>query len=326
MSQPGPALHRLRRAVERDLRDVPGLVLVACSGGPDSLALAAAVALTGRRAGAVVVDHGLQEGSGDVARRAGEQCRTMGLDPVSVRRVDVIGGGGPEAAARSARLAALAQEAEATGASAVLLAHTRDDQAETVLLGLARGSGTRSLAGMPAVRGLWRRPLLGIARSDVHAALAETGLTAWHDPHNLDPAFLRSRVRHEALAVLTEVLGPGVVAALARTAQLARQDADALDEEAFHVGVGLAERGWPVAEMGELSPAVRSRVLRDAALSAGAPAGALTAEHVTEVDRLVTDWHGQGPLTLPGRVNVMRRCGTLYFTRDGTGIGAADGA
>ena len=240
MVGPDPRVAAVRRAVTAAVADLPAdaLVLVACSGGPDSLALAAcaafAVPRTGRRAGAVVVDHGLVAGSAQVAAWAADRCRALGLDPVLVVRVDVDGPGGPEAAARAARYAALERAARETGAAAVLLGHTLDDQAETVLLGLARGSGARSLAGMPAVRGHLRRPLLDVRRADTLAVCAVLGLDPWHDPTNAggpdDP--VRSRVRAHVLPVLERELGPGVATALARTATQLREDAVALEAAA----------------------------------------------------------------------------------------------
>jgi tRNA(Ile)-lysidine synthase len=239
------------RAAVSDLP--PGsLVLVACSGGADSLALAATTAFVasrdGLRAGAVVVDHGLQDGSAEVAAVAVEQCRALGLDPVEVRRVRVSGRGGLEAAARHARYTVLDDVAHRAGAAAVLLGHTVDDQAESVLLGLARGSGARSLAGMAAARGMYRRPFLGLRRSDTEAVCVANGLAWWTDPTNgtLDapagpgarhgaPLPLRSQVRSRVLPVLEDVLGPGVAVTLARTADLLREDADLLDELAARV-------------------------------------------------------------------------------------------
>ncbi|MBM7479946.1 tRNA lysidine(34) synthetase TilS [Oerskovia jenensis] len=258
MVGPHPAEAAARRAVRGTVRDLaPGaLVLVACSGGADSLALAAATAFVasrdGLRAGAVVVDHGLQAGSAEVAAVAAAQCRALGLAPVEVRRADVAGRGGLEAAARHARYTVLDDVARVAGASAVLLGHTLDDQAESVLLGLARGSGARSLAGMAAVRGAYRRPFLSLRRTDTEDVCTANGLTWWTDPTNGGPAVvtspdrsadpsgpamrhgaplpLRSQVRARVLPVLEDVLGPGVAVALARTAGLLREDADLLDE------------------------------------------------------------------------------------------------
>jgi tRNA(Ile)-lysidine synthase len=236
-----PAVARTREAVRATLAELPQgtTVLVACSGGTDSLALAAATAFEapklGLRAGAVVVDHGLQPDSAHVAETAAEQCRTLGLDPVQVRVVEVGTDGGPEGAARTARYDALRDAADELSADVVLLAHTRDDQAETVLLGLGRGSGARSLAGMAPAVGRLRRPFLEVPRATTAAACIASGLRPWHDPHNDDPQYTRVRVRHEVLPVLEEALGPGVVEALARTAGLLRADADALDQLAADV-------------------------------------------------------------------------------------------
>ncbi|MFE4518889.1 tRNA lysidine(34) synthetase TilS [Kitasatospora sp. NPDC056783] len=299
------------------------LVLVAVSGGADSMALAIAAAFEapkiGLRVGAVTVDHGLQAGSAERAAQVADRLRSLGLDPAEAVPVEVGRTGGPEAAARDARYAALDEAAERHGAVAVLLGHTRDDQAETVLLGLARGSGARSLAGMPAQKGRYRRPLLELDRAATRQACTAQSIPVWDDPHNCDPAYTRSRVRHEVLPVLEKHLGGGVVEALARTARLFRDDADALDQWA-----ALAERdlragdgALDAAKLAELPPAVRRRVLRRAALRAGCPAGDLFARHLETIDLLVTGWRGQGPLHLPGGVEATRRCGTLVFRRQG---------
>ncbi len=319
---PQPEVAAVRRAVRAALTDlVPGeLVVVACSGGADSVALAAALAFeaprAGLRAGGLTVDHRLQPGSADRAAKVAADLTGLGLDPVEVLTVDgAAANGGPEAAARAARYAALDGAADRLSATAVLLGHTRDDQAETVLLGLARGSGARSLAGMAAVRGRYRRPLLDVPRDVVRAAAA--GHATWEDPHNTDPAFARSRVRHEALPALERTLGPGVAAALARSAAQLRADADALDAWAAraHDDASRDGGGLDTDVLAGLPAAVRTRVLRRAALAAGAPASQLTAGHVDELDRLVTDWHGQGPLHLPGGVAASRACGTLAISR-----------
>ncbi|MGZ4591736.1 MAG: tRNA lysidine(34) synthetase TilS [Actinomycetes bacterium] len=318
---PAPEVAAVRRAVRAALSGLePGdLVLAACSGGADSLALAAATAFeaprAGLRAGAVTVDHQLQPGSAALAVEVADRLQSLALDPVEVLTVDVAGGGGPEAAARDARYAALAAAADRLQAATVLLGHTRDDQAETVLLGLARGSGARSLAGMASRAGIYRRPLLDLGRDEVRRAAA--GLAPWDDPHNADPAFARSRVRHEALPALESALGPGVAAALARSAALLRADADALDAwaaTAYDAAGGASADGLAVDLLAGLPGAVRSRVLRRAALDAGAPGSDLSARHVAELDRLVTAWRGQGALDLPGHVKALRRCGRLLLT------------
>lgn len=309
-----PAVAAVRNAVGGALAGLPSgsLVLAAVSGGPDSMALAAGLAAeaprSGLRAGAVTVDHGLQDGSGERAGVVASACKELGLDPVEIATVTVDGAGGPEAAARSARYEALNDAADRLGAVAIVVGHTLDDQAETVLLGLARGSGARSLSGMPARRGRVIRPLLGVRRVTTVQACEALGLATWADPHNDDQAFARSRVRRSLMPELERALGPGVAEALARTAAMLRADADALDSWAARVADPA-----DVAELRSLPAAVRTRALRAAAIDAGAPAGALTAAHVEAIDALVTDWHGQGAVSLPGGLEASRACDRLSF-------------
>lgn len=300
----------------------PPLVLVACSGGADSMALASALAFEaprlGVRAGGVTVDHALQSGSDQRAAEVVLRLRELGLDPVESVAVTVGRDGGPEAAARDARYAALDAAAERHGAAAVLLGHTRDDQAETVLLGLARGSGTRSLSGMAAVSGAggrYRRPFLHIDRQTARKACMVQSLPVWDDPHNTDPAYTRSRLRHEGLPALEKALGKGVVEALARTAQLSRDDADALDAWARQAEASVRDASGLLecAKLYALPIAIRRRILRRAAIEAGAPAGSLFARHIEEVDRLITGWRGQGAINLPGKVVALRQGGRLVI-------------
>ncbi|MFE2374809.1 tRNA lysidine(34) synthetase TilS [Streptomyces sp. NPDC059398] len=298
------------------------LVLVACSGGADSMALASALAFEARklpvRAGGVTIDHGLQDGSASRAAEVVARLESLGLDPVDSVAVTVGRTGGPEAAARDARYAALDAVAERRGAAAVLLGHTRDDQAETVLLGLARGSGIRSLSGMAAVSGAadrYRRPFLQLDRQTARKACLVQHLPVWDDPHNTDPSYTRSRLRHEGLPALEKSLGKGVVEALARTARLSRDDADALDTWAANAEEAARDESGQLecAKLYALPPAVRSRVLRRSAIAAGAPAGSLFARHIEELDRLITGWRGQGVINLPGRVEAQRQGGRLVI-------------
>jgi tRNA(Ile)-lysidine synthase len=297
---------------------VGSVVLVACSGGADSLALAAATAFVAPRlgltAGLVTVDHGLQDGSAGRARQVASWARTTGFEHVEVATVEVAGlPGGPEAAARTARYAALSAAADRFGARTVLLGHTRDDQAETVLLALARGAGPRGLAGMPYRRGVFVRPLLDVTRADTRKACAALGLATWADPHNTDPAYARSRVRADALPALIAALGPAVVDNLARTATQLAADNSALDALAVHAlaAARAAGGGLATAVLADLPGAVRTRVLHAWARELGAPGGALSHRHIAALDALVQDWHGQGPTTLPGGIVVGRRAGHL---------------
>jgi tRNA(Ile)-lysidine synthase len=325
-----PAIADVRRAVRAVLDRERGLVLVGLSGGADSLALAAATAFeaprAGLRAGAVIVDHGLQTGSTDVAAQAASQARELGLAPVLVRRVAVgasadagatgSNAGGPEAAARTARYAAFDAALAETGAGAILLAHTLDDQAETVLLGLARGSGPTSLQGMAERNGPYLRPLLGIRRAHTVQFCADSELVPWHDPHNLDPRYARVRVRQSVLPTLERELGPGIAEALARTAEQLREDSQALDElvlEFIEEICEPAEGGIAVsvAALEANPPALRARVIRFVVESEFGVS--LQRVHTLAALRLVTDWHGQKALDLPG-VRVERQAGMLVFT------------
>ena len=324
MTEASESTVAVRRAVRTALSDLdPGdVVLVACSGGPDSCALAAATAFVAAalqvQAGAIVVDHGLQPGSERVAAWASDLCTRLGLSPAVVVPVQVGVSGGPEAAARDARYLALEAEARRLGASAVLLGHTREDQAETVLMRLARGSGARSISAMAPRTGLWRRPFLDLPREVVHAC-AEEELTAlgerpWIDPHNADARYARVRVR-SALSGLAEALGDGVVLGLSRTARLARDDADALDGFAASAFAELVEaapgvRTCDAAALHSLPRALRTRIIRRMCLEAGSDAGALGFDHVVVVERLISEWHGQGPSQLPG-VTASRAYGRL---------------
>lgn len=333
----GPACAEIRRAVRAALaalpapqRDAP--LLVACSGGADSLALAAAaLAAAAPTVHAAVVDHGLQEGSARQARETVAVLAGLGI-PASVHRVDVAGAGGPEAAARRARYDAL-RAARPHPDSPVLLGHTLDDQAETVLLGLGRGSGARSLAGMRVWDDPWLRPLLGVRRAVTRAACAELGLPVWDDPHNVDPRFARVRLRREVLPLLEEVLAGGVAPALARTAAQLREDVDALDAVAadllLAVRVAPADRTDPTARpeypgdrrtettaselridpLADTPPALRRRVLR--LWLAGEGVSRLTDSHLRAADVLAAQGPDRTGGTLPGGLELVRLRGRL---------------
>lgn len=319
-----PQVADARRAVRAHIDDLVAadatLILVALSGGADSLALAAATAFeadrTGLRAGAVIIDHGLQLNSAEVAERAASQAHALGLDPVIVRRVQVSGAGGPEATARQARYHAFDEVAVEHSADAIFLGHTLDDQAETVLLGLARGSGGTSLSGMAEVNGLYRRPLLGIHRATTWQVCEDSGLEPWHDPHNHDQQYARVRVRRTVLPTLEAQLGPGITEALARSAEQSREDSEALDAfttDLLDEAIEPAESGvaLSVAVLDGQPAAIRNRLIRlvvktEFELS-------LTREHTLAVARLVTDWHGQAALHLPS-LRVHRDGQRIVFT------------
>jgi tRNA(Ile)-lysidine synthase len=330
MTGPDPAVASARLAVRRVATDLPALpVLVACSGGADSLALLAATVFESRgrpwTVVGVTVDHALQEGSAERAEDVRRQMAELGADETMTIRVTVEAPGmGPEAAARQARYAALSQAAEQLGAELVLLGHTLDDQAETVLLGLTRGSGGRSIAGMRRtyVEGGIRfaRPLLDLTRSDTEQACRAQGIDWWNDPHNADPRFTRSRLRQRVLPVLTDELGPGVAGALARTADLLQQDLAALEELADDaLRACRTADGLDVVRLEVQPPAIATRVLRRAAVAAGAPPAELSKQHV---DALVALIYGarDRQLQLPGHVTAFLDGRTMRFRPTTSGV------
>ncbi len=318
-----PSVAQVRSAVANflDAHPVPAdaLLLVAVSGGADSLALAAATrfvaAARGLRAAAVVVDHGLQSGSAEVAERAATQCRALGLSPVEVVSVVVGSEGGPEAAARDARYGALREAAARFGAALILTGHTRNDQAETVLLGLARGSGPGSLRGMAPLDDGIGRPLLDVTRETTRAAALAEGLEPWDDPHNDDERFSRVRVRHAVLPVLETELGRGIVDALARTADLVRDDDEALDLLAAgmaHQVLAIEPVSFAAADVASRPRALRTRIIRIAADRAWGTT--LSLSQTRAIDALLVDWHGQGAVDVTGG-SVVRHDGRVQFDR-----------
>lgn len=307
MSGPHPAVAQTRSAVRRWLAEYApdSPVVVACSGGADSLALTAAAVHEAAEVHAVVVDHQLQPSSAQAASTAAKQAQALGCKRTQVVTVDVVGAGGMEAAARRARYSAL----RSLGMP-VLLGHTLDDQAETVLLGLGRGSGPRSIAGMQPWDVPWGRPLLTVRRSVTHEACAALGVTPHHDRHNDDPAFTRVRLRHEVLPLLEEVLAGGVAPALARTATQLREDGEALDAWAAELGQrSLRGAELDAAALEGAPTAVRRRVLRRWLLAHGATA--LTERQLRWADELIGAWRGQGGVAVGGRLVVLRRHGRL---------------
>jgi tRNA(Ile)-lysidine synthase len=297
----------------------PERVLVACSGGPDSLALAAVAAYFARRGhvdghpvsvSAVVVDHQLQHGSAQIAKATAATLGQLGIAPVLIRTVDVASTGmGPEAAAREARHAALEAAADELDAGVILLGHTLDDQAEQVLLGLARGSGTRSLAGMRPARGRLLRPFLGLRRADTLEICAIEGLEPWHDPSNADPAFARARTRVEVLPMLEEKLGPGVAESLARTAAILQLDADYLEDVAEDAFGRLRQQSGdeislPETSLRGLAPALRFRVIAKAAAAVGGQQPSY--QRLLAAEALLRRQGSAGPVQLPGGVSVYR--------------------
>ena len=321
MVEPG-AMALVRLAVRTDLAQLlPGdKILVACSGGADSVALTLALLkeapLLAILVYAITIDHGLQTGSASRAEETAQWLRDIGCDRVSAVKVEVGSLGGIEAAARDARYAALEIEASKTESVAIYLGHSMDDQAESVLLGLGRGSGPRSMAGMERVSGSYRRPLLGLRRRQLRAACIEANAPIWDDPHNDDERYTRVGLR-KLMPTLDATLGGGVVEALARTADLLREDLSALDSLTAQIveAAGFADSvEVEVNDLIHLPTAVRTRVLRAMAFRAGVPTGSLSFNQLTRMDALITSWRGQGGVALPGELTFTRKSGRLSFS------------
>ncbi len=312
----GPATLAAVQAVDAALNQQDVQIVTACSGGADSLALAFAARYVASRRdlkyAAVIIDHGLQQGSAEIAARVRDQLDRLGYHDVTITavQVDRSAAAGLEAAAREARYRALDTEARARSAT-LMLGHTLDDQAETVLLGLARGSGSRSLAGMASRVGHFVRPFLGIRRATTEQVCAELGLNPWQDPHNADRRFTRVRVRETVLPTLETELGPGVAEALVRTAELVRDDNELLDRLATEASRIEGMGGTDTLDCAALQaqpPALRRRIIRLWLLTHGL--GDLSLRHISAVESLVIDWHGQKAIQIPG-ATVTRTAGRL---------------
>ena len=267
--------------VERTLRRHAMLaggesVLVAVSGGADSVALLHLLGLLAPawrlRLHVLHVDHGLRADSACDAGFVRMLGARLGV-PVEVARVEV-GQGSVEAAARAARYAALEAEADRVGATRITTGHTADDQAETVLMRALAGAGLRGLAAIPPVRGRVIRPLLDVRRQALRDLLVAAGLPWLEDPTNQDRRFARNRIRHEVLPVLAEAVDADVVPLLGRTARLAREAVDALEQTASATlaRLAMAESDaltLPRAALAALPPPVAAEMLRQAAARLG---------------------------------------------------------
>ena len=311
-----PSLWEIRKAVKPWIADSSQTILFGCSGGADSMALALALFLEANQTKVipVVVDHGLQDGSAQITSQTISKLKEIGYTQVETAVAQVKITDGLEASARRARYQIFNQFIDTYRPKYFLLAHTLNDQAETVLLGLARGSGARSLSGMAVENNIYVRPLLKISRQTTVAACHEGGIEIWSDPHNDDLRFARVRARKNVLPNLEENLGPGITEALVRSADLLRDDADALDSFAHEYFTQTDPLNLSVNELERLPRAIRTRVLRLAIYQAGAPAGSLSAEHINGAEALISDWHGQKELSLPGDVKLLRNSGRITLS------------
>lgn len=287
-------------------------VLVGFSGGADSLALLAAVAFEAKKFSiepiAVIIDHGLQESSQSVALNAKLTAESLGVKAI-IRKVSVGTEGGLENAAREARYQAFSEVKEELNASYLLLGHNLNDQAESVLLGLMRGSGPRSIAGMQEVTDWILRPFLTISGEQLRQACEDQGLEFWDDPHNDDPRFARVEIR-KILNELEASGSAGVIESLARTAEQ-MQEAEAIIQPLIEGLVSEIEdkSSVEIEFLEKLDTAYRRRVIHRLAVLNSAE---LARVHVLEIEKLVTNWHGQKPLNLPG-ITVSRVGTHLHF-------------
>ena len=316
-----PALLELRKAVRFwfEKLEPNSKVCIGVSGGADSLALAAAAKLEANNFPidlvAVIVDHGLQENSAEISQFAKQQLTKLGFEDIFIGKANVQITDGLEASARRARYKVFQQAIETYNPNIFLLGHTKNDQAEGVLLGLARGSGTKSLSGMQEVSGNFVRPLLGIDRVTTEIACREANIEFWVDPHNSNQEFTRVRVRENILPLLENEIGPGIIDALARSAKILREDATALDEWAESIFRQVEPMDIEISILVGLPVAIRSRVLRMAIYAAGAPVGSISAAHLEPIEAFVSDWRGQGHTSLPGGVKVCRISGRLSLSK-----------
>ena len=316
-----PAQGLIRLAVRTSLTSntKPGQkLLIAVSGGADSLALAAACEFEAKKLGlkiaAAVIDHSLQNNSDKVAAQTAKTLATLGFEEVVVMKIAVGKAGGPEAAARTARYTALETIRQKTKSHFVVLGHTSSDQAETVLLGLVRGSGSKSLSGMSEKTGLLLRPLLGIERATTEAFCKDSGIKYWSDPQNKDEKFLRVMIRKHVLPFLEKQLGGSVAASLVRTSDQLREDNTYLESQADksfkkYAKVSGSGISFDAKAIEKLPAAILNRVIKKALDGFGSES---SRTHVLAVSDLVLSWHGQKPLALPG-VRVVRKGNTISF-------------
>ncbi len=315
-------ISKARLAVRESLAPLsPGdAVIVAVSGGADSLLLAYCLNVEGAalalRIRAVIVDHQLQDGSAKIAIEAKTALQKMDIKEVEIIRVDVVKSDGIEADARNARYNALNSVADKSSATAIFLGHNKDDLAESVLLGLTQGAGTKSLAGMSTHDGRYIRPFLALSREEIISACDEVGIVYWSDPHNDDLRFTRVKIRKQIIPLMERELGPGITDALARSARIFREDSDALDTLTDEIFATIPDPTSIEVELLERLPsALRKRVIRRAVALLGATR--ITAEHLGWVDSLISQWHGQGEVALPAGVTARRESGRLALSRQG---------
>jgi|LakMenEpi03Aug12_release.lakeMendotaPanAssembly.Ray.scaffolds.fasta_scaffold00050_41 tRNA(Ile)-lysidine synthase len=314
----------VQQAIDQALTDYVGRdVIVACSGGPDSMSLAVnAFELSRRRdwsVTCVVVDHQWHSNSGENAKQVKNTLLRLGIEQVEVVQVGISAQSNKESVARDLRYSALLEFSNKLNNAPVLLGHTKEDQVETVLMRLVRGSGARSLAGIPTKRDVYLRPLMHLSKEVVHAALSDSVPTI-SDPANSDENFLRVRVRNKVIPTLKTELGADVIDGLYRTAELLRVDADYLDKLAEKALSEVIQAGQlDIKLLQDEDPAIRTRVIQMWLLDNHVPSSSLQSVHIWAVDELVSKWHGQKEVDLPGGFEVRRDSGRLIISKSTLG-------
>lgn len=298
---------RARMLIREAIKSLPpeSIPVIALSGGADSMALAK-IARMENVSHCHIVDHGIQQVTAQVADETAEIVSGWGMT-VEISRVNVGSAGGVESAARDARYEALLSNPN----HVVLLAHTRRDQAETVLMGLGRGSGSRSLQGMKAVshNGRVLRPFLDLTRADMEAICEGFGISFWNDPHNESSDYRRVRVRNELLPLMEDVMDGGVEASLVRTAESLQDDNDFLDS--------MVESAYTAdcTTLFGMHRAMRRRIIREFLHRNGVDTSRIMYSHIVSVERLVIAWSGQKYVAVPGH-RIYRRNGELIAEFD----------
>ncbi len=316
------AVAEVRHAVRVGLAEFKpaDLVLVACSGGSDSLALAKAASLECAAShvsiGAIVIDHGWNSKSTEICAKTAQKLVSFDLAPVVVEKLPDHEHN--ETTARDLRYQAFGHVAQKLGAAGILLAHNKNDQAETVLLRLARGSGSTSLAGMPPKRDAYHRPLLEVDRSTIEAACRQWGLDPWQDPANSDEKHLRVKVRKRVLPALVDALGPTVVESLARSASLLRDDAELLDSQAmqvFDAFFDATDRILDADKLAQEPAALTRRVLLLWISELGVERSLVNSTHTFQLESLLHDKSESRQVSLPGNFVAYRQGQALHCER-----------
>lgn len=309
-----------RNAIKNALKGLPASSPVGfgCSGGADSLALLFALSTLYRKEKAnlvhvIIVDHQLQEITAEISQKTADLAESLGFN-AHILPVEIISTReGMESDARKARYEAFETAIEEYNLEAFLIGHTKTDQAEQVFLGMLRGSGTRSLSGIPQKRGVFMRPFLNeLSREDTQKVCEENNYEYWCDPHN-DSTEYRRVIARKMIKEVQKETGQSIVDPLVRTAQISAEDADALD---FYTDIALnniEQNEWAITELEKTPIAIRKRVYRKKMLQLGALSDKIGFGIVNRIEELVSQWSGQKEIHLSQGVRVKRENEHLVF-------------